>query len=368
MKVKVEKLDYFGRGIARIDNKICFIENALPNEEVEIEIIREKNKYQEAIVTKYISTSEDRIEVDCPYYNKCGGCNLRHISYEKENEFKQSKVKDLLKHIGNIDVKVNDIITGPEYNYRNKVTLHQEGTKRGYYEKRSNNIININKCLLLDDNINNNMHSIDTDDNEIIIRVSNNSKELLLNEDKSIITNIGDKYFYVSKNSFFQVNKYITKDLYDLVRKSINKKYNKCLDLYCGTGTIGIYISDLVNNVIGIDYNYSNIEDANNNRDLNKVNNIDFICDKVENKIDTFNDIDLIIVDPPRSGLDNKTKEYIKKINPEKIIYVSCDPATLARDLKDLSEKYNIVEVTPVNLFPRTFHCESISILERRNL
>ena len=366
MRVIVDKLDNFGRGITYINNKITFIDNALPNEEVDIEITKEKNKYNEAKVLKYITTSKDRIEVDCPYYNKCGGCNLGHLSYDKENEFKENKVKELLKHIGNIDIKVNKIITGPEYNYRNKVTFHKSNNLIGYYQKNTKNIIPIDKCLLLDNTINNSIKDISTSSSNLVIRSSNNSKDLLINNKESIITNIGNKNYYLSKDSFFQVNKFLTKELFDLIRKSIKKKYNNCLDLYCGTGTIGIYISDLVNNVIGIDYSESNIKDANKNRELNKVDNISFICDKVENKINSFKDIDLIIVDPPRSGLDNKTKSYLKKINPEEIIYVSCDPVTLSRDLKDINDSFDIKEITPINMFPRTYHCESIAVLERR--
>lgn len=367
MQVRIEKLDTFGRGIAHINNKICFVENALPNELVDIKIIKEKTKYCEAKVINYIETSKDRIEVDCPYYEKCGGCNLRHLKYEKENEFKQQKVEELLKHIGNINIKVNNIIYGNEYNYRNKVTFHKSNNKIGYYEKNTRNIIHIEKCLLLDNKINDLIGNIDDSSNEIVIRTSNDSKDIILNNNKQIITNIGNKKYYLSRNSFFQVNKYLTKDLFNLIRKSITKKYNKCLDLYCGTGTIGIYISDLVNNIIGIDYNESNISDANKNKKLNNINNISFICDKVENKINEFNDIDLIIVDPPRAGLDNKTKEYLIKINPELIIYVSCDPVTLSRDLKDLSNSYAIKEVTPVNMFPRTYHVETVSVLTRKN-
>lgn len=366
MQVKIEKLDNFGRGITYINNKICFVDNALPGEVVEIEITKEKSKYLEARVIDVIESSSDRVKVDCPYYDKCGGCNLRHLSYQKENDFKREKVQELINHIGKLNVKVNNIVYGPENNYRNKVTFHSSKNKIGYFEKGTKNIISIDNCLLLDNLINDNIKNIKYSPKDIVIRTSNDGKEILMNDDSSIITNIGNKKYYVSRDSFFQVNKYLTKDLYDLIRNNINRKYNKCLDLYCGTGTIGIYISDLVNEIIGIDYSESNINDANKNMILNNITNISFICDKVENKIDTFKDIDLVIVDPPRAGLDNKTKKYLNEINSERIIYVSCDPATLSRDLKDLSDNYNILSLTPVNMFPRTYHCESIAVLERR--
>ena len=365
MEVEIKKLDNFGRGITHINNKICFVENALPGEIVDIEVLKEKPKYIEAKAISVINASKDRVEVDCPYYDKCGGCSLRHLNYQKENEFKEQKVEELLNHIGKLNIKVNKIVSGPENNYRNKVALHNSKNIIGYYEKNTRNIIKIDSCLLLDDKINKILPDIKSNDKEIVIRVSNDSKELLI-DNNNIITNIGDKKYFLSKDSFFQVNKFLTKDLFDLIRKSINKKYHTCLDLYCGTGSIGIYISDLVDKVIGIDNNKSNIRDAKKNIKLNNINNIEFICDNVENKINSFNNIDLIIVDPPRNGLDSKTKKYLKEINPERILYVSCDPATLARDLNDLNNNYNIIEVTPVNMFPRTYHCESVCILERR--
>ena len=366
MKVRIEKLDNFGRGITYINDKICFVEKALPNELVEIEILNEKSKYFEAKAISIIESSTDRIEVDCPYYDTCGGCSLRHMSYLKENIYKEEKVKELLNHIGKLDVKVNSIIYGPENNYRNKVTLHNSKNKIGYFAKGTKNIIEIKNCLLLDNKINEVILELKLYDKDIIIRTSNDSKDIIINDNKTIMTNVGNKKYFLSKDSFFQVNKYLTKDLYDLIRKGINKKYNTCLDLYCGTGTIGIYISDLVDKIVGIDYSKSNIIDAEKNKKLNNIDNISFICDKVENRIEKFKSIDLIIVDPPRAGLDNKTKKYLQIINPERIIYVSCDPVTLARDLKDLSDSYKVLEVTPVNMFPRTYHVECISVLERK--
>ncbi len=186
-----------------------------------------------------------------------------------------------------------------------------------------------------------------------------------MSQEDTLKSTIGDKEFIISYSSFFQINRKLTKRLYDEVLKTVkNKKPNKVLDLYCGTGTIGIYISDFAKEIIGIDNNGSNILDANKNKKLNKVNNIEFICDKVENRIDTFKNIDLIIVDPPRAGLDNKTKEYLQKIKSKTIIYVSCDPVTLSRDLKELNESYIINYIKPFNMFPKTYHVECVCVLK----
>ena len=147
-----------------------------------------------------------------------------------------------------------------------------------------------------------------------------------------------------------------------------NKKYGNILDLYCGTGTIGIFLSQIATSVVGIEVVEDAVIAAKSNADINNVENIKFICGRVEDYIDGFNNIDLIIVDPPRSGLDKKTIDNVKRINPKEIIYVSCDPMTLVRDLKELEEDYLIKEITPVDMFPNTHHVECVSILHRKSL
>ena len=394
MITNIEKLDNFGRGITYINDKICFVDNALPNEKVEIEITKEKKKYLEAKIIKILEKSEDRIKPLCPYSNECGGCNLSHLSYEKENDFKYNKVKDLIKKFINEDIELKGIVYDKEYEYRNKIVLHGNNNVSGQYKKYSNDIVNIDKCLLVNNRINEiikllksnsieeatiktsndlsntllnvkgNINNIDELKSKVDVLIINNK---LLSTNKSIISNIGNNKYYLSSNSFFQVNRFLTESLYNEVL-NIVKTINPCevLDLYCGTGTIGIYISNYCREIVGVDYNKSNIEDANKNKELNNCNNISFICNKVENIIDNYKNIDLIIVDPPRSGLDDHTRDILKKMMSKTIIYVSCDPVTLMRDLKDLKEKYNIKYIKPFNMFPRTYHCESVCILERR--
>ena len=397
MEVKIEKLDNYGRGIAYINNKICFIENTLPNEIVNIDIKEEHSKYNIGNLISIKESSPIRIEEECSYSNLCGGCNLNHICYNEENKFKKDKIKNLLKIYSRIeDEKINNIIYHDRNYYRNKITLHGNEGTIGLYKKNTNDIIPIQECLLVNQKINEMIRSLSHQENEIeevIIKTSNDNKEIMisikgkisnieelkkqcnvliisdkyLTDQQQIITSIGNKKYYESINSFFQVNNSLTKELYDEVLNEIKEKnYNKVLDLYCGTGTIGIYISEYIKEIIGIDYNKSNIKDANKNKDLNHIGNISFICDKVENQIDKFKNIDCIIVDPPRAGLDSKTREYIKKINPKEIIYVSCDPITLARDLKVLQTNYQVKKVTPFNMFPRTYHVECVCLLMKK--
>ena len=400
MEVLIDRLDHYGRGITKVNNKICFVENALPGEIVKINIINEKKKYLEAEVINYVKKSKDRVEDVCPYSNICGGCNLNHLTYDDENRFKEEKIKDLISKFSGLDKDlVKSIYYDKEFNYRNKVVFHVHNKKLGLYKNKSNDIVEIDKCLLLDENINKYIPKLKelvkvNDIEEITIKVSNDSNNTMIvirgvvndlldikdlfdvvvvngesiSKDDRILTNIGDYKFLLSSEAFFQVNKYVTEKLYDEVLENIRRyKSKNVLDLYCGTGTIGIYVSKYVDKVFGIEINKMAIEDANKNKDLNNINNIEFKSGKVEHIIEDIKEnFDTIIVDPPRSGLDNNTINNIFRINPYTVIYVSCDPTTLSRDLNTLKENYNIKYIKPFNMFPRTYHCESITILERK--
>lgn len=397
MEVVIEKLDHFGRGIAHVDGKICFIKNALPGEVVDIEIVKNKKKWSEAKVCHYKRKSLERKKPFCPYYEECGGCSLQHISFKDENSFKEKKVKELIqKFLGENTITFLPLSYGDEYFYRNKISLHGNMRELGYYEEKSNNFLAIEQCCLANDKINQ-LLSILNDKkyllSHLMIRTSNDSSQVILkmdgdisnvselreicdvlivngkiiSEQKEIVSKIGKMKYYLSADSFFQVNASLTERLYDEIRKVVKKyKPKKVLDLYCGTGTIGLYIHDIVEQIIGIDVSFDAIEDANKNKELNDASNIFFLCDKVENKIDSFfEEIDFIIVDPPRNGLDPKTISHLLRITPDHIVYVSCDPVTLARDLKPLLKNYKIEYIKPFNMFPRTYHVECVCVLSR---
>lgn len=395
----IEKLDHFGRGMVKYNDKIIFINNAMIGDTVKIKVISEKKNYVEAEVSSFINKSSNRINDFCEYLD-CGGCNINFFNYNDQLKFKENKIKDLVRKYLKEDIKINNIIYSENSNYRNKITLHVSNKKVGLYKNKSNELIEIKECKLVNNEINKIIirlkefiNKVDCELNEIVIKITNLNEKMIVfkgkvnkedvlkefNDIDSIFINelclkneyikekLGDYEFIQSKDSFFQVNGFNTENLYDEVKRLIgSKKYNKALDLYCGTGTIGIYVSKLINEIIGIEVVSDAIKSANINKKINNVNNISFINGKVEDHIDKFNDIDLIIMDPPRSGLDKKTKNVVLDINPEKIIYVSCDPMTLMRDLNELKEKYLIKEITPVDMFPNTYHVESVVLLERR--
>lgn len=393
-QVVIEKLDHFGRGIAKINEKIVFVPNTLKGDVVVIEIVKDNSSYALGKVVKYIE-KQKRLS-PCKYSNICGGCHLIDMDYSSQLEFKKEKIKELFKKNLGLDIILDDVITGNKSNYRNKINLHVDGEKVGFYALESHDLVEIDECYITKKEINDLLPKVkdlakNNNIDEVMIRYHNGlilsikgnvSKDFLLKsfldcsiiylnnkkiKGNEVIENILDKRFRVSPKSFFQVNTSVSSKMFLKVRSYIkNKSFNKALDLYCGTGVIGILISDLVNEVVGIEVISDAIEDANYNKRINDINNINFICDKVENRIDSFKDIDLVIVDPPRSGLDKKSIANIMTIAPKEIIYISCDPTTLTRDLKELRGKYDISNVSIADMFPNTYHCESITVLERR--
>ena len=402
---KIERLDHQGRGIAYIDDKITFVENALPGEEVLIKITNSKKKYNEGIVEKYIQKSEKRVDNVCPFYESCGGCNILHMSYNDQLEYKENKIKDIMKKYANID-KISKIIKcDKQFNYRNKVTLKVENNIIGYYEKKSYNLVNIDKCLIIDNEFNkiindlkrfnlDNIYelmirNVDSDNtaltlylqkdtnciqideyckkNNIILNKIIKNKDFKCNEKSKIIGKLGNFKFIISPLSFFQVNTDQTIKLYDKILELLEpNKDDNLLDLYCGTGTIGIYVANKVNKVLGVEIVKDAIHDANINKKINNITNINFICGNTEKIIkDVKEKYNAIIVDPPRAGLTESIIRDIFRINPDKIVYVSCDPITLARDLKLLQEKYEVLDVVPVDMFPNTYHVETVCKLKK---
>lgn len=404
---EIEKLDHQGRGIIRENGKVIFVENALPGEFVQIKIIKEKKNLMEAEVLTYDKKSMDRIHPICPYYSICGGCHIMHMPYNKQLIWKQEKVEEILKKFmdSTLNFKIQPIVGCEAFYYRNKANF-QVQRKIGYFEKQSNHIVPITHCDLVDMKINFLLTQIEKMNieacSQIIIRASKNmeqtmvifvvkghiDKQAIIEQLSPYVTSIyikgkgleciygkstiqeklGNFTFEISPNSFFQVNTNQAKQLYDTILHYANLKKEDCvLDLYCGTGTIGLYLSSYCSKVLGVEVNQQAVSDAKRNQILNSISNIEFICGDVVHIIEQIQDkYSVVIVDPPRSGLDIKTISILKKWKVKRIVYVSCDPVTLARDLNQLKEIYEIEELTPVDMFPNTYHVECVCVLNRR--
>lgn len=398
--IEITSLDHNGRGIGKLNNKIVFVENALPGEIVDITILKEKKKYIEARVNKFIKKSEKRIESVCPYFAECGGCDLLHLNYEDTLNFKEDKIKNIINRYLDSKIKINNIVPcDSDFYYRNKTTF-QVKQCIGFYKNNTYDIIKTDKCLISSELINNSIEYLKKLDlkhiNKIICRssidelmviletsntdlditplkeiatsiyIKNDNKYNLVYGKKYITEKLGNYKYLVSPDSFFQININTCFKLYSKIKEYV--KTNKTvLDLYCGTGSISIFVSEN-NNILGIEVNEYAIKDAIENAKLNNIKNIDFICGESGKTLNNINfKPDVIIVDPPRAGLSKEAIDNIFKLSSKELIYVSCDPMTLVRDLNLLNKHYEIIELTPYDMFPNTKHVECLTYMVKKN-
>jgi len=393
-KIQIKKLDNEGRGIGYFNNKIAFISNALPDEEVLVNFTKEKKKYYEGLTQEIIKKSPLRVIPKCPFYDTCGGCNLMHIGIDSQEDYKLQKSKDILYKFANLDKEIKLIKSNKDLYYRNKISLKVEDYKWGYYNGSTHEFCEVNNCLLANNFINDIIHKKEflkvkdgiivircNYNNDILIEIKSDSKVefndvpdnvvgIVIN-DKTIYGKnyfydlIGDMKFKISYNSFFQINNYIANEIFKLLNVNLNGE--NLLDLYCGVGTLGLSLKNNFNKIVGIEKIENAILNAKENAISNGVKNAKFYAgDTAKILKDLEYDFDTVIVDPPRSGLNKETIDLILNINPKKICYVSCDQITLSRDLKVLQDKYYISKINVLDMFPNTYHCESVCILERR--
>ena len=448
----IKKNDYFdinitdiginGEGIGKIDNFTIFDEGALPNEKVNIKIIKVKKNYGYGKLIKVITPSPYRKEPICKYFNKCGGCNLLHLDYNQQLNIKSKFIQSNLKKIAKIeDIKV-PVAIGMDnpFNYRNKASFPINFTDKiniGFYKPRSHNIINIDNCIIQNP-INNiiiektrefikesNISIYDENSGKgdlrhIVTRVANKTNEILIclviNNNKflykdllikkfknipnldSIVINyntnknnviLGDKIenifgkgyiidyikdlkFNISPLSFYQVNPIQTELLYEKALQFCNLTGDEIVfDAYCGIGTISLFLAKNCKKVYGIEIVPDAIKNAKENAKINNITNAQFFVGKSEDIIPKLifeENIypDVIVVDPPRKGCDIALLDAIAKTNIKKLVYVSCDNATLARDINYLSNfGFKLDKIQPVDMFCMTTHIECVALITK---
>ncbi len=398
MNIEVIKFDNLGRGIGYINNKIIFIPKSVPGDILKVDITLEKKNYLEGKIVEIIKPSKLRQKVICPYFDNCGGCDLLQISYTENLEYKLKKINDILNK-NQITYQVKDIIKSDErYNYRNKINLKVKDGIIGFFASKSHQIIEIKNCYLCQKAINEilkDLHVLEVNNGAITIRCNYNEEvlliidtvdelkniDVLLNNHKIVgiiknneciygsnffVDKIGSYLFKVSYDSFFQINPFVCEKLFLEIGKNIVNS-SKVLDLYCGVGSLTLVAATNAQNAFGVEIVENAINDANTNKALNKIENINFLCADTKNVIDKINkDYNTIILDPPRSGV---IKEILDKIMEEKIakiIYISCDPNTLVRDLKILEKNYEIKKFILLDMFANCEHVESLCVLKLR--
>lgn len=450
MKVKVgqhvpltiKRLGINGEGVGYFKKQVVFVPGALPNEEVIAEITNVKHKFAEGRVKRIRKMSDERVKAPCPIYEKCGGCQLQHLSYEGQLKAKRDIVVQAFERHGNVrnlEKKLEQTMGMEEpWKYRNKaqfqVGLLKGKVIAGLYGANSHRLININECIVQrpeTTKVINNVKQIlqdlkisiyderkrkglvrtivtrigvSTEEVQLVLITSKEElpkKELLIQEVKkrlpevkSIMQNVngqktslifgdktftldgketieevlGDLSFDLSARAFFQLNPTQTVKLYNEVKKEAGLTgKEKIVDAYCGVGTIGLWLADEAGEIRGMDVIEDSIVDANKNAKAKGYDNAHYVVGKAEYWMPKWVKEgwkpDVVVVDPPRTGCDEKLLKTILDVKPKKVVYVSCNPSTLAKDVKILTKLYKVERIQPVDMFPQTAHVESVTTL-----
>ncbi len=432
----IKRIGINGEGVGFYKRQTIFVPGALPGEIVEVKITEAKDFYATGVITKFKQKSVDRVEPQCPYYDKCGGCQLQHLSYEAQLEEKKNIVVESFERYydGNVSKILFKDTIGNEnpYRYRNKSSLpcRHDGEKVvvGMYASNSNHLVYIDDCMIENEEIKKtreyilsflSTNKIDVynpktktgslrylvirsfgedntqvtfvlykEDNKfvnVIKKMNLKSIYYSINSDPKSVEIFGPKLicvkgkeaiegqlgalkFKISPKAFFQLNTKQTVVLYDEIKKACQLTGNeKILDCYCGIGSIGMYLADQAKEVRGIDVNVDGINDAKEFAKINKIDNIKFYNGNILPHLNQFEKDgfvpDIVVVDPPRKGLELNIINYFQKKKVNKIIYVSCNPSTLAKNLNHLQRDYIIKYVQPIDMFPNTAGVETVVLL-----
>ncbi len=390
--MQIDDLGMNGEGIAHENKKAVFVPFYLPGEVVENGELLKK--------------SEFRITPVCSYFKTCGGCHLQHLKYEETLKFKEDKIKNIFKKF-KIKVKVLPCEPSPKiYNYRNKLTLKCDGEKLGLYKINTHEVVDITECKISSNEINraikiireinlNNVREIILQNylNNILITfkiIDKNYNNIIPLKDKlkefksygifveyknNTIFQTGEKYilkeefnikYPFTNNSFYQINDEVKNIIYSDILANISTS-DKVLDAYSGSGLLSACMARKAKLVTGVEIVPSATQNANKLKELNGLKNLQNINgDFVKELIYKIN-FNVCVLDPPRAGVNKEAIELIMKKRPQKVIYLSCNPATLARDLCLFCERYNISSLKPYDMFPNTHHVETLAVLELKN-
>lgn len=359
MRAHVEKLVEGGFGLARIDGRACFIHGALPGELVECQVIEEKPGYLKADLTAVLESSPHRVHPACKHYGTCGGCDFMHLTYEAQCRGKESIFLDNLKRIGGIDqtsVAILPMVSGEAWGYRCRARLQRGASQWGFFSAASRNVVEIEHCPVLEARLNGLLFKKNSFlGNGRELSVFNGDEEVSF-DGRIVKTTVHNKVFFVTNRVFFQSNKQLAGKLASLVADEILGE--SVLDLYAGVGFFSAFAEQKAT-VIAVEQNPLCISLAGMHLTKTK-----FFTGNAENFIPHV-PIDTVIVDPPRTGLDKAVISHCVHWKAKRIIYVSCNTVTLARDLKRFSEVgYTLKRIGAFDFYPQTSHLEAVAVLD----
>jgi tRNA/tmRNA/rRNA uracil-C5-methylase (TrmA/RlmC/RlmD family) len=361
VELKIEDVAFGGKGVARDAGKAVFIPFTIEGEQVTAKIVREKKQFAEAELIELLESSPNRVAPECPYFGRCGGCAYQHINYEHQLEIKFQQVRDALQRIGKLkDVPMRPIVPSPlPYAYRNRITVHAEDGVVGFYRRDEHRLIDIERCSIAADEVNRALAELRA-------------------------RRVRDGHYALRASSglrvFSQTNDAITTALRDLISQLVPDWQELLIDAYCGAGFFAKALLEKFERVVGIDWDRFAIAAARKNATAKETYIVGDIEEELRRLLEQMSGVEAavsaakqsriagdtpaatqsttVIVDPPASGLSAETRRVILDAPPRTMIYVSCNPPTLARDLAELRQGFQIESVTPLDMFPQTAEIE----------
>ena len=380
----IEDVAFMGEGLARKDGQPVFVAYTIPGEEVVAETRRKGRRYLEAEVKELLQPSPHRVTPPCPYYEVCSGCQWQHIDYSHQLEIKRKLVTDQLQRVGQFERPPVAPTIGCEepWGYRNHARFTiGPGGQVGFVNKNSRQFVRIDRCLIMDEGINDILGKIQdkcAETTQLSVRYGVGTGDWLIQptmQSMEITIDTGQthyeeellgKRFRVASPSFFQVNTKQAERLVDLALARLNLSGREMLvDAYAGVGTFAVLLASSAKGVIAIEESASAVKDAEVN--VAGLPNVRLVQGRTEEVLAQLTEtVDAVLLDPPRTGCHEDALRALAEKEVARVVYVSCEPATLARDLRFLCQQgYELLEVQPIDMFPHTYHIEAIATLNR---
>jgi tRNA/tmRNA/rRNA uracil-C5-methylase (TrmA/RlmC/RlmD family) len=365
LTVRIEDIAFGGEGVARVNDFVLFVPFVAPGEEAEIEVTEVKKRFARGRLLRVVSESPARVQPQCRYFGTCGGCQYQHLDYATQLELKRKQISDLFERVGGFSTGVvAPVIPCPQpYGYRNRVMIRsqwdkfKQGLNIGFIRADSRLVVDIEECKIAESAL-----------NEQIKQVRRHPPP---KGGLKVVLRVMPENWHVPPDSFFQNNFYLLPKLVEVVRECLAQNGARFLvDAYCGVGFFSIGLGDLVQAFVGVELDSQAIKAAWRNARAHARSNGEFVLGRTEDLLpailDRFDPAATgVILDPPRTGCPAGTLELLRRSGPGQIIYVSCHPATLARDLNVLCAGgvFELRKVVPLDMFPQTQHIECVADL-----